>query len=280
MLIDAEIKDLTAAIEENGSEGAIRRLVTSLTENCALPANRERYREASTQGQLGAFYPVDAQGYAVAYDPLEQEQDFVEAWQRYGFVVGKGIISSAQCAQTISSIKARFKIISRNLCDIDQPETWANMPRDSAGTPILSRGFLDIYHDDALAQLRQSVRAYIHHVLIWGRTDLWTSFDRVGVKLPHHEESKMLPLHVDQNPLVHPHFKTVQGVLALTDCPAERGTFLAVPGSRDYFAHYASMATNRGEYVELNPTIAISQDLQAHTQVIPLRAGDFVSWDS
>lgn len=154
------------------------------------------------------------------------------------------------------------------------------MPKDQNGTPILSRGFLEIYHDDVLAQIRQNVRAYLHHVLIWGRADLWTSFDRVGVKLPHHEESGALPLHVDQNPNVHPGFKTVQGVLALTDCPVERGTFRGVPASRHLFAQYAGMAKNSGEYVELDTTLPVAAQLESHAQAFPLRAGNLISWDS
>jgi hypothetical protein len=79
---------------------------------------------------------------------------------------------------------------------------------------------------------------------------------------------------------VHPHFRTVQGVLALTDCPAERGTFLGVPGSRGLFPHYGGMAKNMGEYVELDLQNPVAATLQQHAQAIPLRAGDMVSWDS
>jgi hypothetical protein len=79
---------------------------------------------------------------------------------------------------------------------------------------------------------------------------------------------------------VHPDFRTVQGVLALTDCPAERGTFLGVPGSRGLFQHYGAMAKNMGEYVELDPQDPVATVLQEHAQAIPLRAGDMVSWDS
>jgi ectoine hydroxylase-related dioxygenase (phytanoyl-CoA dioxygenase family) len=121
---------------------------------------------------------------------------------------------------------------------------------------------------------------FIHHVMLWGRVDLWTSFDRLGVKLPGHEESYALPLHVDQNPLIHPDFKTVQGVLALADCPAERGTFVGVPGSRSIFSEYERFAPERGEFVELLPTDAIAETLKKNAQPIPLRAGHIVSWDS
>ncbi|MBU0800382.1 MAG: hypothetical protein KKA05_05195, partial [Alphaproteobacteria bacterium] len=226
MIIDRKTKALAAQIEKGGviPDETVRALVARLTAACARPENRRRYEgAAAVHGAARVPYPVDEEGYAVAFDPLEDEQGFVAAWQRYGIVVGKEILSAAQCQGAVESIKARFNDLSAGRCDLDKPGTWADMPKDAQGTPVLSRGFLEIYHDRALAEIRQNVRAYIHHVLVWGRTDLWTSFDRVGVKLPHHEESKALPLHVDQNPNVHPGFKTVQGVLALSDCPAERG---------------------------------------------------------
>lgn len=283
MILNSEIKALVAHIEEGGAAASneeIRTLVVRLADSCARPENRRHYQsDPAAQNRLDR-YPTDSEGYAVAFDPLEDEEAFVETWRRYGIVVGKAVLSPAQCRETISGLKARFNAISGGLCDLDTPATWRNMPVDGNGTPLLSRGFLEIYHDDALAQIRQNVRAYIQHVLIWGRADLWTSFDRVGVKLPHHEESKALPLHVDQNPNVHPAFKTVQGVLALTDCPADRGTFQGVPGSRHLFSHYAGMAGNKGEYVELDTGTAVARKLGAYAQPLPLRAGDLISWDS
>jgi hypothetical protein len=40
------------------------------------------------------------------------------------------------------------------------------------------------------------------------------------------------------------------------------------------------MAKNKGEYVELDITTAVGQDLQRRAQAIPLHAGDLVTWDS
>ena len=284
MIINSEIKALVKDIEGSGlsvPDASVRRLVRLLADSCARPENRRRYADDPARAHGAPMpYPLDEGGYAAAFDPLEDEAGFVNAWRCYGIVVGKAVLPPAECRKAVNGIKARFNAVSNGTCDMDRRDTWHNMPTDENGTPLLSRGFLEIYHDDILAEIRQNVRAYIHHVLIWGRADLWTSFDRVGVKLPGHEESRALPLHVDQNPNVHPGFKTVQGVLALTDCPAERGTFLGVPGSRRLFAAYAGMAKNSGEYVELDPAAPIARALQAGAQPFPLRAGDFVSWDS
>src|SRR5205085_18223 len=115
---------------------------------------------------------------------------------------------------------------------------------------------------------------YLHHVLLWKRTDLWTTFDRLGFKRPNNTESAGLPLHVDQNPRIHPNFRTIQGVLALRDCPLEVGTFLAVPGSKAVFSEYAHWSQPDQQYVPLPERDEdIIAKLRAGQQPLPLRGG-------
>lgn len=213
-------------------------------------------------------YPVDGEGYAHSFCPLTQPEEFMAAWQTYGFVVGKQILSASDCQDTLARL-------DELLAQMEQGKRC-----DAHGVPALSRGFFEIYHDAVLANIRQSLKFYLHHVLIWQRADLWCSFDRFGIKPPEGESAQGLPLHVDQNPLVHPAFRTTQGVLALVDCPLERGTFMAVPGSRAQFGAYAEMAKNRGEYVELDLSHPAATDLLKRKQPLALRAGDLVTWDS
>ena len=74
--------------------------------------------------------------------------------------------------------------------------------------------------------------------------------------------------------------RSFQGVLALVDCPEERGTFVGVPGSRCLFDKYKDFASERGEFVQLDTSHAMTKELQDNAQAFPLRAGDVVSWDS
>lgn len=287
-IINQEVRDLVSRIDEssNGGEALdalLIRLVRVLQKRCAHPsvvARYERYRTGVSDMGAIARLPVDAEGYVIGFDPLTQEKEFFACWQRFGIVVGTNVVSPSLCAKTVARMGELMLGASDGKCDLERPETWGDMPVDDAGVPIASRGFFEVYHDDALAQLRQSVRVYLHYVLIWGRADLWTTFDRFGIKLPGHGESKALPLHVDQNPNVHPEFRTVQGVLALADCPAERGTFVGVPGSKGFFGNYGGMAKNGGEYVELETDQPISSSVADFTQPCPLRAGSLISWDS
>ena len=152
--------------------------------------------------------------------------------------------------------------------------------KDNNGTPIISRGFFEIYHDDCLAQIRQNIRLYLYHCLLWNTPYLWTSFDRLGLKTPSGENSIGLNLHVDQNPTVHPDFTTIQGVLALDDCPIERGTFVVVPGSVSQFHNYSQFVKPgyKGEFVPLEDSYLL-EELKIYQQLIPLKRNNIVSWE-
>ncbi|MBY0358492.1 MAG: phytanoyl-CoA dioxygenase family protein [Candidatus Obscuribacterales bacterium] len=285
MIINDRVRELVERIEAATALGPaldadISELVLQLTIACARPEAVALYAEyPSLPGNLSA-YPLDADGFALGFDPVLEEEAFRACWRQHGIVVGKNLVAAEPCERAVARIAELVLSASEGRCDLNKPETWASMPADSSSVSLLSRGFFELYHDAALAALRQSVRVYLHFVLLWGRANLWTSFDRLGVKLPGHCESKALPLHVDQNPNVHPSFRTVQGVLALRDCPVERGTFVGVPGSKVHFAKYGPMAQNAGEYVELDTGAAVAAELTAHKQALPLRRGHLVSWDS
>lgn len=283
-IINKQVRNLVARIEASADGEVLNQLllalVSLLQERCSHPEIVARYASYDAIQTDIAQLPLDSEGYVVGFDPLTQEDEFVNCWRKYGIVVGLNVVSPEICAHTIARMGELVLGASEGKCDLEKPETWDAMPVDDAGVPIASRGFFEIYHDDALAQLRQSVRVYLHYVLIWGRADLWTTFDRLGIKLPGHAESKGLPFHVDQNPNIHPNFRTVQGVLALADCPRERGTFVGVPGSKNLFGIYGSMAKNVGEYVELDQQHCQFGPIADRAQECPLRAGSLISWDS
>lgn len=295
-IIDVRARTLVSQLDQTSCSQTIdqllQKLMVTLDQNCRKSDVRARYEQYRSQPSIPmeAFdniepYPLDEEGFAISFDPLEEEQEFWHCWYKHGFVISKSAISKDTCLTTIKRIQEILSHLSNQRFDLNRPDTFDNAPVDEQNVSCLSRGFFEVYHDDSLAQLRQAIRVYLHHVLIWGRVDLWTSFDRFGLKLAGHEESKGLPLHVDQNPMVQPHFETIQGVLALTDCPIDRGTFRVVPQSRWIFPEYRHLVNARdddyrGEYVEAIVETPLAQILYRYAQAIPLRAGDFISWDS
>jgi hypothetical protein len=276
-LLDRRTADLFLQAEADPSDSSVLAAVRAVRARCAEPQVAARYAGAGLPAETAGRYPLDADGYAVSFDPLEDERGFAECWRRCGFVVGRSVAPPALLAAAVRAARDALAALAPGFDPAD-PATLPAAPADASGVPLVSRGFLEIHHDAALADLRQSLRVWLHHVLVWGRADLWTSFDRMGLKLPGGEGSGALPLHVDQNPRVHPGFRTVQGVLALEECPEERGTFVGAPGSRAHFEAYAAFAPPRGDYVELPAGHPIRDAVEP--QPVPLRAGDLVTWDS
>lgn len=275
MIINKEIQLLVHLIEsENNIKPYLKLLLEELQANCKHHAVNERpqYQELPV---LETPYPI-INGYALAFDPLKDEKQILEHFHQYGFVVAKNIATRQECTNVI---KTMHKIMDAVGMDLYAPSTWK---KDTNGTELLSRGFFELYHDDALAQIRQNIRLYIYHAILWGSPFLWTSFDRLGLKLPQGQESKGLPLHVDQNPSVHADFRTIQGVLALVDCPVERGTFVGIPGSKKYFNQYQEFIQEnyKGEYIQLPENSDLHSQLSLGQQSIPLQKGSIVSWDS
>lgn len=283
-VINDEIRELVFAIDTTvrgpRQDVILRKLVLAVKASCARADTVEKYAAYSDVPGVMQPLPTDENGYVVAHDVLTDEAGFYNCWLQSGIVASKAAVTPLSGMAAMGRVYELVWQISNGQCDLNIPATWASLPQDSSGVPLLTRGFFEVYHDSALARMRQAVRVYLHFAVLWGRHDLWTSFDRIGVKLPGHEESKALPLHVDQNPNVHPRFRTVQGVLALTDCPVQRGTFVGVPGSKGLFPQYAGMALNKGEYVELDLSNPVAATLQSGAQACPLQAGDLISWDS
>jgi hypothetical protein len=271
------VRELAASWVDDGAQAqTVQALVRELERGQRLPLPAQ-----PSTGVLGELYPVDEEGYAQSLDVLEDEELYGEYLARYGFVVGRSVISADLADDTVNRIREMGLLLSDGAFDIADPKSAYMVPLDPEGVPLFSRGFYEIYHDHIWARIRQSLRLYLHHTIIWGTPRLWSTFDRFGVKPHEHPESVALPLHTDQSPLIHSDFRTIQGILALCDCPLEIGVTVMVPGSRTHFQDLAVFAESEKQYLELsdlsNPLIARFAEA---AQPLPLRAGDILTWDS
>lgn len=134
-------------------------------------------------------------------------------------------------------------------------------------------GFLDLYHDDALAQLRQDERLYNVFASIFGTKKLWVVFDRIIYQTPTEPEDPLNP-HVDQNPVRNPGFFNVQAMLALRDMNESTGTLALVPKSHNFFQEYAQWVKPNDGFVEHQG------DRTLDFVALRLREGQLVIWDS
>ncbi len=134
-------------------------------------------------------------------------------------------------------------------------------------------GFLDLYHDQTLAKLRQDPRIYEIFSHLLGREKLWVVFDRV-IFQKHSEDEDALPPHVDQNPIDHPAFFNVQAMIALRNMDETTGTLAVIPSSSQFFHQYSQWVKPGDGYVEYQG------ELTAPFVGLRLKEGQLVIWDS
>lgn len=134
-------------------------------------------------------------------------------------------------------------------------------------------GFLDLYHDDTLAQLRQNPNVYEVFTHLFETKKLWVVFDRVIYQRADEGEDPLNP-HVDQNPLNHPGFSNIQAMIALKDMDEESGTLALMPLSHHFFGEYAKWGKPEDGYIEYQG----NRDLSFIG--LRLKEGQMVLWDS
>jgi ectoine hydroxylase-related dioxygenase (phytanoyl-CoA dioxygenase family) len=214
----------------------------------------------------GKTYPLDEDGYAMGCwynDPI----GITESFDLFGFVVIKEVID----LKLIAYCKERIKFWKELIGDCE----------DQKGIKGLSRGFLEVYHDDFLAQVRQSPKLILAHEYIWQTNKLWCSFDRVVFKPCEGESSIQLPFHVDQNPSTNPGFCCTQGLVAITNCTIQGGTTKLVPESQRDFIDFSDIARAGRQYIEIaDASSDVLNQFESRALSIPVRPGDALIWDS
>ena len=150
--------------------------------------------------------------------------------------------------------------------DPDHPESWYS---DPPRTSIM----VEIYHHQALWDVRQSPRIYEAFTEIWGTKKLWADFGRASINPPvRHDFPFYGKLHFDIA-LKPPIRLNIQGILYLTDTPAHQGAFMCVPGFHKKIEDWLESLPEGADPNE--------QDLEAFGAVpIVGRAGDLILWHS
>ena len=211
---------------------------------------------AYPKGSNNTFMDVRCSDHRVYDWKLADPKDIKKAFVEQGYIVVGNVSTATDRERTVSLLQRQVK----------------HCPQASIN------GFFELYHDDALAQLRQNPAMVRLFETLWGNKKLWVVFDRCIYMRPETDHNGELPLHVDQNPHAQPGFSSVQGLLALRDCDETTGMLGIIPGSHHDFGKYKSWSDDKQGWIEYQ-----GEDVQTRWQAlraVRLKEGEMVVWDS
>ena len=180
-------------------------------------------------------------------------------WDEHGDVV---LHDAVDARDRDAAAAAIYEFLGADAAD---PDTWyGNKYGKSIWVPLLR-------HPAFLAN-RKSPRLVKAFTQLWGCEDLWATVDQGGFNPPE-RDNWMFPgphMHWDMT-LAAPHCFGVQGILYLTDTPAEQGAFSCIPGFHRKL---------EGWLRELPPGEDPRQAVMRHPGYTPVagKAGDLVIW--
>lgn len=139
-------------------------------------------------------------------------------WDEHGYVVLPHAITADECAAASAAVHAHVA------ADPADPRTWY------AGT--LRQGIMvQLFQHEALEAARRSLRIHKAFAQLWGSEDLVMTADRCGFNPPENGHFHFPGPHLHWDAELEPPLGLgIQGILYLTDTPAEQGAFTCIPG--------------------------------------------------
>ncbi len=138
-------------------------------------------------------------------------------WEEYGFVILKNAVSDEACRATEQLI---WDYVEASVDDVD---SWYQTKDPGI--------MVELIQHEILHKNRHSERIHKAFYQLWQTADLWPTADRCGFHPPQ-KEYHPFPgpdLHWDVD-FTKPITFCTQGILYLTDTPAEQGALTVVPG--------------------------------------------------
>jgi phytanoyl-CoA dioxygenase PhyH len=192
-----------------------------------------------------------------AAPPVLSEQDLA-LWDEHGYLVLHDAVPPEIREMAAAAIWEHLQ------ASADDPCSWYRSRPNSI--------MVQYFQHPAFTAIRRSERIHKAFAQLWGTADLWATTDRVGFNAPEREGWRFPGPHLHWDvSLATPIPFSVQGILYLTDTPAEQGAFTCVPGFHrridSWLADLPAGADPR------------QQDLHAlGSQPIAGRGGDLVIW--
>jgi hypothetical protein len=180
-------------------------------------------------------------------------------WDEHGYVV---VHDAVEPDSRDAAAAAIYEFLD---ADPANPDTWyGNKYGKSIWVPLL--------RDPAFLANRKSPRLVKAFAQLWGREDLWSTVDQGGLNPPERDGWRFPGpnIHWDMT-LAPPHCFGLQGILYLTDTPANQGAFSCIPGFHRTLEHWL-----KGLPAGLDPRRVIVQ----HPGFSPIagKAGDLIIW--
>ena len=197
-----------------------------------------------------------------------------------GYVVFPGLVPADLCERVAGDIL-------KHTCEPDGHLACGNL------------GMVELYHTQAMWDVRQHPAVYDAFRSVLGRDDLWVSIDRCNLKKSTVNDDGTddgLPegfIHWDMNINQKPRPFEVQGLVALRDTTEEMGGFQCVPalyrGLDEWLrslptrkAIYPSLTVQGGKAWDYLPKGWADDRMPRSWPVekVPLKQGDLLVWDS
>jgi hypothetical protein len=183
-------------------------------------------------------------------------------WDEQGYLVLRELVPLDLCR---AAEQATWEFIVK---DPDDPETWyAEMENRS----IVS----SMYHHQSLWDIRQHPPVHEMFSSFFGSEKLWVDINQTGMNPPERGEwtfHDRYKLHWDI-PVRPPFHFYVQGMLYLTDTPADQGAFALKPGFHKKLDRWLAALPE-----EQWPERFAPEDIEA--EPVAGKAGDLIIWNS
>lgn len=183
----------------------------------------------------------------------QRQQFFAE-----GYLVVENVVDTAHCDRVVEAMCNFIGV------DITQATSFANYRKQG-------HGIVPLHHHQALWDVRQLPQVHEIFSALFGSENLWVTQDRVSFKVPSSvldEPFRMDAVHWDGDPRLTE--IAMQGLVYLSDTPADRGAFGMVP------ALYKSLDT----WLETAPPQQLRRPDVSPFPLVPVpgKKGSLVIW--
>jgi hypothetical protein len=185
--------------------------------------------------------------------------DELAFWDEHGYVVVRDAVAEEDRDAAAAAI---YEFLG---ADPANPDSWY-------GSKYGKSIWVPLLRHPAFVANRKAPRLVKAFAQLWGREDLWSTVDQGGFNPPERPDWRFPGPHVHWDmTLAAPHCFGVQGILYLTDTPAEQGAFSCIPGFH---------RTLDGWLKSLPPEQDPRQAVLQHAGLTPIagKAGDLVIW--